>query len=181
MHRVTLGEVTPQPWRNGGGLTRELLAWPDASHWRLRVSVARIAADGPFSAFEGTSRHFAVLAGAGVCLHWPGREQWLRPGDGPFGFDGAHPPGCRLIDGPTDDLNLMLRAEGGMARAQPHQPWQHHTPWRGAYLADAGHLHVGASVYVLDAGTLVWRWNDAQPWTLEGPGHAFWLHAELSA
>ena len=61
----------PQPWRNGGGVTRELLAWPDGGDWRVRVSVADIDADGPFSAFPGVERWFAVLEGAGVALRSP--------------------------------------------------------------------------------------------------------------
>ncbi|MDW3472061.1 HutD family protein [Escherichia coli] len=26
-----------QPWRNGGGVTRQLLAWPDDENWLLRT------------------------------------------------------------------------------------------------------------------------------------------------
>ena len=37
---VSLDDVEPKPWRNGGGITRELLAWPHASEWRIRISVA---------------------------------------------------------------------------------------------------------------------------------------------
>ncbi|MFG5407966.1 HutD family protein [Piscinibacter sakaiensis] len=39
-----------QPWRNGGGHTRELWTWPADGPWQARLSVADIAADGPFSA-----------------------------------------------------------------------------------------------------------------------------------
>ena len=42
---VQLADVAPQPWKNGGGTTRELLAWPDAASWRVRLSVAEVAAD----------------------------------------------------------------------------------------------------------------------------------------
>jgi environmental stress-induced protein Ves len=34
----------------------------------LRISVAEITRDGPFSAFAGVQRWFAVLEGAGVML-----------------------------------------------------------------------------------------------------------------
>ncbi|OYU94699.1 MAG: histidine utilization protein HutD, partial [Burkholderiales bacterium PBB5] len=45
LHRVELETTSPQPWRNGGGTTHELLAWPPgAPAWLVRVSVARIAA-----------------------------------------------------------------------------------------------------------------------------------------
>jgi hypothetical protein len=29
-HTVHLADVPPSPWKNGGGTTRELLAWPSA-------------------------------------------------------------------------------------------------------------------------------------------------------
>jgi environmental stress-induced protein Ves len=112
--------VPPQHWKNGGGLTRELLRWPAAapdSDWRLRLSVAEIARDGPFSPFPGVRRWFVVLAGAGVVLSLPGGERVLRPGDSPLCFDGAAAPGCRLLAGPTSDLNLMLKGLEGELRA----------------------------------------------------------------
>lgn len=65
---VHLDDVAPRPWRNGGGVTRELVAWPHAQHWIWRMSVAEVAHSGPFSRFEGVQRWFAVLAGAGVRL-----------------------------------------------------------------------------------------------------------------
>ena len=40
----------------------------------------------------------------------------LTRNDAPLAFDGAAPTGCRLIDGPTRDLNLMLRGVGGQPR-----------------------------------------------------------------
>ena len=46
---VRVDAVAAVPWRNGGGVTRELLAWPDPRDWLLRVSVAEISASGPFS------------------------------------------------------------------------------------------------------------------------------------
>ena len=62
---VALMSAAPQPWRNGGGVTRELLAGR-TEDWSVRLSVADIERDGPFSAFAGVDRWFAVLSGAGV-------------------------------------------------------------------------------------------------------------------
>ena len=53
---VEVARVTAQAWRNGGGVTRELLTWPAAQAWALRISVADIERDGPFSAFPGIER-----------------------------------------------------------------------------------------------------------------------------
>ena len=104
---VSLDAVSPQPWRNGGGTTRELLAWPAPDHWAVRISVADVTAAGPFSKFEGIERWFSVLQGAGVVLTAAGGKHWLRPENDPFRFDGGLPVDCALIDGPTRDFNLM--------------------------------------------------------------------------
>lgn len=112
---IRLEDVKPQPWKNGVGVTRELLAWPSADDWVMRLSIADIERDGPFSAFVGIDRWFAVLAGNGVRLGAPPKA--IVRGDEALHFDGALTPDCTLIDGPTRDLNLMIRrdaASGGM-------------------------------------------------------------------
>jgi hypothetical protein len=124
---VDLAAVAPQPWRNGGGVTHELLAWPSAADWQLRLSVADIERDGPFSSFPGVQRWFCVLQGEGVLLEFNGQNKRLRLGDAPLGFDGAAAPGCLLLAGPTRDLNLMLRGlqageQGGLVPVRS-PPW----------------------------------------------------------
>lgn len=104
-----LDAATPTPWRNGGGQTRELLCWPSHDAWQLRFSVATIQRDGPFSPFPGVQRWFAVLDGAGVALRWADATHTLTPQSPPLAFDGAVAPHARLLDGPTHDINLMLR------------------------------------------------------------------------
>lgn len=110
---VSLDSVAPTPWRNGGGSTRELLAGPDAADWRWRLSVAEVAQAGPFSSFPGVRRWFAVLSGAGVRLKLEGGVHSLDTASAPFQFDGAAAVDCELIEGPTQDFNLM--AKGGAA------------------------------------------------------------------
>ncbi|HWI83828.1 MAG TPA: HutD family protein [Ramlibacter sp.] len=105
------------PWRNGGGVTRELAAWPaGAADWTWRISVAEVAASGPFSCFPGVQRWFAVLSGSGVRLRLPQAEHRLTAASAPFEFDGAVPVDCALLDGPTQDLNLMVRRDRAVAR-----------------------------------------------------------------
>jgi environmental stress-induced protein Ves len=110
---VHWADVPPTPWKNGGGTTRELVAWPNAADWVWRLSVAEVASSGPFSKFDGVQRWFAVLAGAGVRLHLqaPGGVQThdLTASSAPLCFDGAVPAQCDLLCGPTQDFNLMLR------------------------------------------------------------------------
>ena len=114
---VRADRVAPELWRNGGGRTRELLAWPAGPDWRLRVSLADIEADGPFSSFVGVQRWFAVIAGAGVELRFADAMHRLAPDSPALHFDGAAAPYCALLDGATRDLNLMAR--DGAALLQP--------------------------------------------------------------
>lgn len=106
---IPLEEVAPSPWRNGGGVTREVLAWPTPQDWDWRISVAEIEKDGPFSRFEGVERWFAVLGGAGVRLAVDGKVHEMTAQGEPLRFDGAKDCACELIDGPTEDFNLMLK------------------------------------------------------------------------
>jgi len=108
---VQTSRAAPVPWKNGGGVTRELLRLPadGGDDWTLRISVADIAADGPFSPFPGVTRWFTVLDGAGVRLAFPERTLNVQRGDAPLCFDGADAPGCTLLDGATRDLNVMVR------------------------------------------------------------------------
>ncbi|MFT3961510.1 HutD family protein [Propionivibrio sp.] len=123
--RVVLAQERPlQIWRNGGGVTRELLAWPDPERWRLRISMADVERDGVFSAFPGVSRCLAILDGAGIRLALPGAPAVLRRGAPCVEFDGALAPFCELLDGPVRDLNLMTRqGQAGMLPAVVSQCW----------------------------------------------------------
>ena len=123
VHWFDLRTVPATPWKNGGGSTRELVCWPpgagtDAFGWR--VSVARIAAAGPFSAFTGVDRQIMLLDGDGVTLHGEDavlchtlQQRWQ-----PWGFAGEQPLDCRLIGGPSTDFNLMLRRGQWQGRMQ---------------------------------------------------------------
>ncbi len=114
---VRFEDIAPQPWKNGGGVTRELFAWPRADDWRVRISVADIEKDGPFSAFPGIKRSIVVLSGAGIWLDSP-LDIELRPKDPPFTFSGDFAPHCELVRGPTRDLNAMFDERHGVGRLQ---------------------------------------------------------------
>ena len=58
-------------WKNGGGETAEIAVFPEGAcyddfHWRL--SMARIAADGPFSTFPNVDRTLALIEGNGMVI-----------------------------------------------------------------------------------------------------------------
>lgn len=188
MKLIDVERVMPVPWRNGGGVTRELWAWPSANpssnDWQVRISVADIAQDGPFSAFPGVDRWFAVLEGAGVELAFAHRGRTLGPDDAPLLFDGAAAPGCRLRGGPTRDLNLMtLRSagRGTMQRAQAGVPWQCQSPLRAVFAATPLQLQVDAAEPLdLPAWTLAVHTSAAgQAWAVRGAAvRAWWLGFE---
>ena len=115
---IHLDDVVPSPWRNGGGTTRELIAWPSAQDWDWRISVAEIERPGPFSRFEGVRRWFAVLSGIGVRLQIDGQAHELTPESAPVAFDGTQAVDCDLLDGPTQDFNLMVRTGQAAAHLQ---------------------------------------------------------------
>ena len=187
---IALSEATAMPWKNGGGTTREVLAWPPgAAEWQWRISVAQVDADGPFSVFEGVQRWFAVLDGAGVELALGQgdavRRQRLTLRSQAFGFDGALPVHCTLVGGPTQDFNLMVRsayASATMQRVQGTQLVQIHQGaacalWAGATGATLrnGDFDVNVDgVWHVPAQTLAWTASlPAQPLHIDSAAALF--------
>ena len=113
---------TAVPWKNGGGVTREIAAWPEGSgmdDFAWRVSLAEVAADGPFSAFPDVDRTLTVVEGAGMDLT-VGGERWLvNTRYEPRDFRGDVPTDCRLLDGPVVNLNVMWRRGAVSTAAVP--------------------------------------------------------------
>ena len=157
MNIVDATTVVPQPWRNGGGRTRELLTWPANSDWKLRISQADIEADGPFSDFAQVWRWITVIRGGGIVLAFTEGETVLRCGDTPLGFDGGEAPGCRLLAGPVQDLNLMARDGSSiMRRAVQGEHWEGQCAWRGLYSAGPGRWSNAREACVMPAHSLLW-------------------------
>ena len=109
MRIVRRSSFTATRWKNGGGITHEAIRVPDgADPQRWRLSVAEIAASGPFSDFTGYARRMVLLGGAGVRLRFAtGGEILLKRVGDLAEFDGAVPAECDLLCGPCTDLNLM--------------------------------------------------------------------------
>ncbi|MCG5240330.1 HutD/Ves family protein [Azospirillum doebereinerae] len=98
------------PWRNGLGLTTEIaLEAVDGGRFLWRVSVADVAAAGPFSAFPGYDRLIAVVEGPGMRLTVDGAAPVERRRmESAFAFPGEAAVDCTLLGGPIRDFNLML-------------------------------------------------------------------------
>lgn len=121
-------DLVAAPWKNGGGVTREVAACPlnaglDTFTWR--VSIADVAQAGPFSAFAGIDRTLVLLSGAGMLLdetdgtndindiessdaHAVKTHVLTQPLD-IAQFAGEARIDARLVDGATRDFNLMVR------------------------------------------------------------------------
>lgn len=121
------------PWKNGGGITREVardaqLAGEGTFRWR--VSIAEVSKEGPFSRFPGYRRIISVIGGQGMELREAGRGSTvLRPFQ-PYAFDGDADVHGALPSGPVSDLNVIFQPqavqasmhfteEGGEFRAGP--------------------------------------------------------------
>jgi hypothetical protein len=125
MHRLlTAAEYRTMAWKNGGGRTSEIAVHPagaalDAFDWR--ISIADVAASGPFSAFPGVDRTIVLLEGGGMRLEASGRGVEIRNPYEPYAFSGDVAVDCVLLAGPVRDFNLLLRrgrARGGLAVAR---------------------------------------------------------------
>jgi environmental stress-induced protein Ves len=166
-----LADCVPQAWRNGGGITHEIATWPESEDWQWRVSVARIDRDGPFSAFPGVQRWFAVLEGVGVELNWPDRQVQLGMQDAPLAFAGAPACEARLLAGTTLDFNLMARGLRGELRRQTHCGEQAPWPARahvGIFACTPCHWSVGQDAWTLDARSFAWiQVAERTPWVWE--------------
>jgi environmental stress-induced protein Ves len=106
------------PWKNGAGLTREILRVPaDATAFDWRLSLATIDRAGPFSAFDGYERSLVLVRGAGIELDFGlhGLAKLSAPGQ-MASFDGGWQTTCALLDGPSTDLNLIVSKERAAAR-----------------------------------------------------------------
>ena len=170
-HIVHLADVAATPWRNGGGVTRELAVSPAQAEWQWRMSVAEVASSGPFSRFDGITRWFAVLAGAGVVLNVrtpcdsgePGSsEHRLTVNEPPLCFDGGASTDCQLIHGPTQDFNLMVRDSALPARMMRvrtnTQSVVIATKTIAVYAVDSGaSVQFNEEELFVPAATLVWR------------------------
>ena len=180
---VELGHVAPSAWRNGGGSTRELVTWPDVANWKWRLSVAEVERDGPFSRFEGVERWFAVLQGQGVRLDIAGFRHELGSNSDPLCFDGEAETDCTLVQGPTQDFNLMLRKGHGRSRMVRVCGRRSATLTSaltlGAYVVEGpAELTLADGVLVLPPGTLAWRSLAAGAKVMLNAPNALWMEIE---
>jgi len=99
-------------WKNGGGVTRQVAVSPPGSglaDFGWRISIATIAACGPFSVFPATDRELVVLKGV-LRLSIEGRgEVVVQPGSPSVRFAADVPCVGEPQEAPVTDVNVMTR------------------------------------------------------------------------
>ena len=111
---------TTMPWKNGGGVTHEIVKRQDKGKLLWRFSVADVTSDGPFSKFEGLSRILTVIEGGGLMLSTP--EGWIEALPfAPVAFSGEVSVNSMRLNGNVQDFNVVydatrLAAEVSMER-----------------------------------------------------------------
>jgi environmental stress-induced protein Ves len=114
IHFFERAQLRATPWKNGGGVTREIACHPPLAgmqNFDWRISIAHIASDGDFSVFTGVDRVITLLDGGGVQLS-SADDSVLHVLDTPlqpFAFSGDVEVHGRLLDGDCHDLNVMTR------------------------------------------------------------------------
>jgi environmental stress-induced protein Ves len=102
------------PWKNGGGVTHEVAAFPPASgmnDFLWRVSIAEVRVAGPFSRFPGTDRTLAILDGR-LELAIPGARPVMLSGEtDPQAFAGEANVVGTPLGSAAIDLNVMTRRD----------------------------------------------------------------------
>ncbi|MFJ5956942.1 HutD family protein [Paenarthrobacter sp. NPDC092416] len=114
MEIIRFADIHPEPWRNGGGVTRELASHPKAASaqdgaWDWRVSIADVSKAGDFSNFPGMERVITIIDGELMLLTVDGAEHPLEKYR-PFRFSGEATSSATLPTGDIRDLNVIARA-----------------------------------------------------------------------
>ncbi|MGE0582047.1 MAG: HutD family protein [Steroidobacteraceae bacterium] len=112
MHVLRSADHVFAPWKNGGGTTAEIAIAPpgatlDSFDWR--ISMARVASDGPFSCFPGIDRTLAIVAGAPLRLSVDGQALELTTRSSPCSFRGESTVHATRTAGEVVDFNVMTR------------------------------------------------------------------------
>ncbi len=99
-------------WKNGGGITREIIRSPQGSSlesFDWRISIATVHQGGAFSLFPGIDRSLAILDGQGIALTLAGATRQLTQRSDIFSFSGDEEVDSELVAGSIIDFNVMSR------------------------------------------------------------------------
>ena len=129
-------DFTTTPWKNGGGVTHEILRLEGVMRFAWRLSIAEVAVSGPFSLFPGHRRCLTVIEGDGMDLV---SQAKTLPAEllSPVWFSGDEEIDGRLRSGPCRDFNVIfdpsvVAAEVVLMRGKT--VLETRGAWRGAYV-----------------------------------------------
>lgn len=127
-HLIRAADLAPVPWKNGGGITRQIAICPegatlDTFSWRISAAVVEQA--GPFSIFNGIDRFIVVTHGVSMTLVDAADQsrRSLQRGQ-VFAFAGEDVLTAELPDGPIQDFNLMVWRGQGLGELTVRQSAQ---------------------------------------------------------
>ena len=98
-------------WRNGQGVSWEIASFKQdgTADFSWRFAKARIDNDVPFSIYPGMDRIFMMIEGGGMDLEFEGgRVLQVHEKFVPHEFSCDVPLVCKLLDGPSLDLNWVV-------------------------------------------------------------------------
>ena len=107
MNILRYNAIPPVPWRNGGGVTREIARHDRDGQLVWRLSIADVASEGPFSAFPGLQRILTVIEGKGMLLARPTKTALAANLFEPVAFSGDERINGVLPNGPCRDFNVI--------------------------------------------------------------------------
>lgn len=148
---VRRADLPLTPWKNGGGVTRELYVCRQQGQPLWRLSMALVQSSGPFSVYPGVARILAIVNGE-LELTVDGERHLLRPMQ-PFSFSGDAQSAGTLTAGPIEDFNVMAWP-GCVPRLEILAPTGHVTAQAMVVLEGQAHLHSGGERVTLEYGDL---------------------------
>ena len=118
MEIIRFADLKAEPWRNGGGVTRQIASQPTPASpiqdgagdggWDWRVSIADVTKAGEFSPFPGMERVLTVIEGELLLLSVDGAEHLMEKYR-PFRFAGGAATVSKLPTGDVRNLNVITR------------------------------------------------------------------------
>lgn len=109
LRRLSAEDYVTKPWKNGQGVTRDVILWPASDDFDIRVSLADIPPVSVFSSFPGITRHITRLSGDTMTLTFADGQVEHLALMAPLTFDSGKAPSCEASGAETRVLNIMTR------------------------------------------------------------------------
>lgn len=119
---ITAAQWRAQPWKNGRGITHEILRWPDRDDYDVRLSLAEVTTSGPFSRFPGYRRWTFLAGPAPIELASDALHHTLVAVGDHLAVPGEVALTATLPAGPTHLLNVLARAAIVVGHGPTTQP-----------------------------------------------------------